>query len=1075
MTQPGPGRLDPQRHLGRLRTHLPGARAAAVRDTVLLDVEVHPAPPGERDPLCPPPPTGSPDWHPLAAGDRWGRRGPIGIWGVPLDGGQVVWLRARLEVPAAWSGRNRAAGADGDDAADDLLLRLDDPRSVQLGEGCSLEALAYLDGTELGGFDDQHPTVRLPDAVRDGRPHEVLVRVTLADERPFRGLGLQRRHRGLWRWATTALFLLEVVEALPATSRERGRLLDALTAGWRTLRLRDGWSSDALLASVPAAQAALNAVGQQESGEEPPDDARGDEMHRVVASGHAHLDVAWLWPFWRTRQKAVHTVATALRLMETDPDYHFSMSAPQVWAWVKADAPALWERMRAAVARGRLEPVGAFWLESDCNLPSGESFVRQLRHGLEFFERELRASPRVAFLPDSFGFSAGLPQLLRSAGVEVLVTTKLSWSRVDRMPQDTFSWVGLDGTSVVAHFVTTSSAPVPHPADTAWHTYTGRLSPAETTGIWAHYRSKDLNPELLLLFGMGDGGGGPTEEMLAALEGHRRYPVLADVRPGRVDDWADALVARVRGDDRLAEWVGDLYLEGHLGTYTSQADVKRRNRAAEHALCEAELLCAWAAVLGGPDRQPELDPLWETVLRHQFHDVLPGSSIGVVYEDVRRESDAVLASARAVADAALAEVVGAPDRAADADRDGALVLNPLGWTRTGVVDVDGTPCRVQVPGFAVAAVPSCGTDPDRPVTLVATPDGWTLANGLLTARVDRAGEVVSLRTEAGREVVAGGGSANRLVLFEDRPVSWDAWDIDPYYPDKPLRLADLGTADVVVEDGTPWRASLTVTRSTGRTSLRQTYRLVAGADRLDVETHVDWHEDQMLLRALFDWRTNAPHATVGRQFGSIEVPTHRNTSWEQARYELAAHGFLDVADADAGVTLLTDAVYGHSVVRSTVGLSLLKSAAWPDPTADRGEHTLRYALRPHDGRFDGLAAARAAAELARPLRVVPGARPARPLLTVTGGSAVAETVKPAWDGAGVVVRVWEASGGATQVSLAAGPGVPVVREAWRCDVRERPLAPLAVEPDGSATLPLRPFEVATVRLRLGGAGPAATP
>ena len=431
----------------------------------------------------------------------------------------------------------------------------------------------------------------------------------------------------LWRLGLLFRTLLSATEVWDDTEVALHQTVHALDNAYRQLDLRDGWEGEGFRESAARALATLEEQLPQGGGPRP----------KVTAVGHAHLDVAWLWPIWRTRQKVAHTVATALHLMERHPDYHFALSAPQTWTYVREDDPELYQRMLARTAEGRLEPVGVMWLECDANLPSGEALVRQVKHGLAFYETETGQQPPAAWLPDSFGYSAALPTVLAGFGVRAFVTTKLSWNRVNRMPADTFRWRGVDGSEVLAHFVTATSAEVGHPADPQWHTYNGSMTPTEIAGLWAHYRGKDVNDELLYLFGHGDGGGGPTEQMVATAELLSDLPGLPQVRMGRSSDFFARLAARLDGVS-LPTWSGDLTMEGHRGTYTSQARTKRGNRDLEKAAREAEWANAWAVLDGvADDRQNQIDGAWITLLRNQFHDILPGSSIAQVYVDTAAE------------------------------------------------------------------------------------------------------------------------------------------------------------------------------------------------------------------------------------------------------------------------------------------------------------------------------------------------------------------------------------------------------------------------------------------------------
>ncbi len=760
----------------RLTARRGDLNAAALRDRVPLEAWASPVVGASQAPLAPPPAAADPSWAPLAIGEPWGIEHPLAVWGFPADGGSVTWLRTSFAVPTDWVG-------------DDVLLALDDPRPE--GGALGYEGLLHLDGDIVAGLDEFHRAVRLPDKALTGT-HDVLVRCSLAGRRAFSGFSLCRRDPAVWRLANLFGTLLDAVDVWADDDLVRHQVITALDETYRLLDLRAGWQSEEFRTSAGLALEHLLRGVPSAGGPRP----------RVTAIGHAHLDVAWLWPVWRTRQKVVHTVATALHLMDRYPEYHFALSAPQTWAYVRDDEPELYRRMMQRVADGRLEPVGVMWLECDANLPSGEALVRQVKQGLSFYAAETGQSPPAAWLPDSFGYSAALPTILAGFGVRSFVTTKLSWNKVNRMPADTFRWRGVDGSEVLAHFVTASSGAPEHPADPHWHTYNGNMTVAEVAGLWANYRGKAVNDELLYLFGHGDGGGGPTEGMLetAALLGD--LPGLPQVRLGRSAEFFDRLVERTRME-ALPTWSGDLYMEGHRGTYTSQARTKRGNRDSEKAAREAEWVNAWAALEGASDdRQTDIDRAWETLLRNQFHDILPGSSIAQVYAETAVEHAEVQALLGQVRDAATAALTGS------AASEASAVVGSASWPRTEVVVTGDALVRVHAPAFGFAPLASAqslaAADGASPVSLVETAEGgWRLENGFIRVDVDARGEVCALIDLAtGRDVLAPGRAANALVLYEDRPLMWDAWDIDAFYADKPTAFDSLeGVAGEVLGAG----------------------------------------------------------------------------------------------------------------------------------------------------------------------------------------------------------------------------------------------------------------------------------
>jgi alpha-mannosidase len=1057
--------------------------------------------------MTPPPATDDPGWRLLHPGDRWGvapgadpdvppRRLE---WNIPADGGSTHWLRAPLCIPAEWRDQS-------------VWLNL-----VGAGqEYADLEAIVYLDGATLAGVDDYHRSLLLPPAAHTGT-HELLFRCALPFPQSFGGLNLQLRDEGIAQLGQMLHILLDAIETYPEHDPFRHALLEQLNAAYNTLDLRAGWQSAAFATSAHVALAQL----QQWLADNVPAATDSTLQPKLLATGHAHLDVAWLWPLWRTRQKVAHTVATALHLMERYPDYHFSMSQPQVYAYLKQDDPALYARLKQRVVEGRFEPVGMMWLETDCNIPSGESLVRQLLFGARFFAAEFGMQNHIIWLPDVFGYSAALPQLMRSCGIDCFVTTKISWNQFNRMPCDTFRWRGIDGSEVLAHFITASDQPVRHPSEPQDYTYVGQMTAHEVAGIWNHYRQQAINNELLYIYGWGDGGGGPTVAMLEARQILAALPRLPQVHPGRVDHYFERLYRRVWDDPRLPVWVGELYLEYHRGTYTSQGRTKQANRAAELLYREAEWLNAWAVTLGAENQQAALNAGWQLILLNQFHDILPGSSIAQVYADSNADYAGVERIGRQVINSAIAHILRHQPGLASIPTDTApanalLVFNSLPWKRRDVaridlidlpadgepplpISADATPlptqmietlagerqilCEISVPayGFTRTACRAADNNFGKIATGGNSPlmvQPYVLANNAIRLELDIRGEIVSLYDRRyDREIIARGTTGNQLVAYEDRPLKWDAWDIDPFYLEKPYPVDEI--LDWRVVEMGPLRAAVEITRRLGQSRIRQRICLWHNQQRIDFLTEVDWQERQMLLRTLFPLRINAARATCEIQFGAVERPTHRNTSWDQARFEVCAHRWVDLSEGNYGVALLNDGKYGHSLHHNTLGLSLLKGAIHPDPDADRGVHRFTYSLLPHSGDWRTGQVVRHAYALNVPLRAV-----------MTGNSAslpngaqdqtladqrvsfvntptehiVVETIKQAEDGDGLIVRLYEAHNQRGPVRLVfAHPIVGAVE----VDLLERPVGPVEVS-GHQVRCDIRPFEVKTLRVHVGG-------
>jgi len=753
--------------------------------------------------------------------------------------------------------------------------------------------------------------------------------------------------------------------------------------------------------------------------------------HRVHAVGHAHIDSAWLWPVRETVRKVARTFSNVLELMEHDEQFVFAASSAQQYAWLQEHYPELFERVKARVKQGRFVPVGGMWVESDTNMPGGEALVRQFVMGKRFFMNEMDVEPMEVWLPDSFGYSAALPQIIAASGARWFLTQKISWNETNVMPHHTFRWEGIDGTQVFTHFP---------PVDT----YNAELSGAELARAQRQYAEKGRSNTSLVPFGWGDGGGGPTREMLAAAARTRDLEGSPTVR---ITTPAEFFATAEGEYPNPPVWSGELYLEFHRGTYTSQARTKRGNRRSEHLLREAELWAATAAVRAGAAYPADvMARCWHTVLLQQFHDILPGTSIAWVHQEAERNYARVAAELQDVIAGALAALVG------DGDED--VVVNAGPYARDGVPALGG----------------GTSTDPGTGVSVEEGPGGTVLANGTVRVVVDSRGLLTSVRDlAADRELVPPGAAANLLQLHRDTPTQWDAWDIDEHYR---RTVRDLLEADevAVVERG-PSRAAVRIVRSIGSSTITQVLTLHAGSPEIDIVTDVDWHEKQKLLKLAFPLDLHADRATSEIQFGHVHRSTHVNTSWDAARFETVAHRWVHVGEPGYGVAVANDSTYGHDTLRTTrpdggttttVRLSLLRAPLFPDPHADQGQHRLAVTLRVGSTIGDAVAAGY---RLNLPLRTVRGAHGIVPLVAVDDPAVVVEAVKLAEDGSGdVVVRLYEAFGSRASSRIAAG--FPY-RSVVETDLLERPLPqPDALSADGTR-LTLRPFRIVTLRFARG--------
>jgi len=793
---------------------------------------------------------------------------------------------------------------------------------------------------------------------------------------------------------------------------------------------------------------------------------------QLVLTGHAHIDLAWLWPVAETRRKIRRTFSTVLDLMDRYPDFTFNQSSAQAYSWIEQDDPAVFAKIKERVKEGRWDPVGGMWLESDCNVTGGEAFVRQLFYGQQYFLKTFGRRHDAAWLPDVFGFSAGIPQLLRGANLTGFFTIKLNWNEENRFPYDLFQWEGLDGSRVNANLFF-------NPGEG----YNGNIVPLDTLGTWREHRGKTIYPKSLLAFGWGDGAGGPTEKMLENYERIKEFPALPRLGMGAVDEFFAGIP-----DTGLPRWVGELYLELHRGTLTSQAKTKELNRASEHRLLEAEAFSALSALTGAAYPRAEIDQTWKILLLNQFHDILPGSSIKEVYEVTERELAGVVAKASEIRDAALAMLGG--NGAASSDR--ALVANagindrPLqlflpAQSNASVSGPDGNPLPTQaagdgllvggarVPGLgwttltigaANSAAPAGGAP--AAVTATAVNGGATIENALLLVEIGADGSVTRIfDKQAGCEALA--GRANQLWAYVDKPRSWDAWDIDETYERDGEEIVAV-TLIVLTETG-PLRASVRVERHWRNSTITQTYRLWTESRRLDVDTKIEWHQRQVLVKALFPLNVRSDHAVFETMYGVVSRATHRNTTWDQARFEGSAHRFADVSETGYGVAVLNNSKYAYGIHDNVLNLSLLRSPMYPDALADEGTHVFTYSIFPHVGAWTDAGVTAEAFALNSPLTVVPAGSlaGAASFVSASGLEIGLGSLKLAESGEGAILRIYEPHGARGVAALAFDRPVKSVR---RVNLLEEPQEGASPVTSGgkAVTLELRPFEVVSLQL-----------
>ncbi|WP_051096100.1 alpha-mannosidase [Streptomyces sulphureus] len=942
-------------------------------------------------------------YEPFALGRAWGRP-----WG-------TTWFDVSGEVPAEWAGGQAELVVDLGFTGDQPGFQAEG--TVYRPDGEIVKAIepynSWVPLPEPGPFRllieaAANPIVQVP---YEYEPTAMGDKATAGEEPLYRlkELCVASRDRQVWDLLQDVTALDGLVDVLPEQGSRRAEIVYALE------RMVDVMDPEDIAGTAARGQEVLAPVLASRA---------ADSSLIVSAVGHAHIDCAWLWPVRETVRKVARTFANVLDLSGRHPEFVFAASSAQQYAWLKETQPRLFERVRRAVAEGVIRPVGGMWVESDTNMPSGEALVRQFVLGKRFFAEEFGVESEEVWLPDSFGYTAALPQIARAAGARYFLTQKPSWNETNAMPHSSFHWEGIDGSRLFTHFP---------PAET----YNSDLGAADLARTERTYRQKGAARHVLGLYGWGDGGGGPTREMLAAAERKRDLDGSPRVRMDDPDSFFRAAEAELPAPP---VWVGEMYLELHRGTLISHARSKRGNRHSEALLREAELWAATAALRSGaPYPYDELRRIWETVLLLQFHDILPGTSIAWVHQDAERDYDRV---------------------AGELDSLVATALDALGGG-----EGDGAPVAANAGPYPLHGVPAAGIGPASPPPAAAprqVNDRFVLDDGLLHAEIDGRGTVVSLVDPvADRQLLPQGVAGGVLQLFRDTPREWDAWDINDEDKRSGRDLVEPVSVGIVDD-------AVVVRHERGETVITMSVRLSEG--KLTYAFDIDWHESQKLLKLAFPLDIRADRSTSEIQFGHLHRPIHQNTSWDAARFETVAHRWVHVGEPGYGVALANDVVYGHDIRNgqgpggrpmTTVRLSLLRAPRYPDPAADQGRHTFSVSLRPGgipDAVADGYT-------LQLPLRTVPGGA-VEPLLEVSDPAVVVESVKLAEDRSGdLVVRLYEAHGNRSRANVRTRFSW---REALATDLLERAVESEAVrgaEPGGEVALELRPFELLTLRFR----------
>lgn len=994
-------------------------------------------------------------WEDFGRSDRW----------VGKD--QRSWFRAEFALPQVYQGKK-------------VILRVVTGREEQW-DAINPQFLIYVNKELIQGLDTNHQEITLTEAGKAGERFQV-------DLHGFTGMVEGEIIVNLDLWVLDPQIEkvyydlqvpLEVAKLLEEEDEDRIAILNHLTEAINLLDFRKPYS-ELFYAALQNTEKYLEGKFYGEY---------CGNTHGVAACvGHTHIDVAWMWTLKQTREKVARSFSTVLQLMEEYPEYIFNASQPQLYEFLKEDHPELYRKVRDKVKNGVWEAEGSMWLEADCNLASGESLIRQVLHGKRFFREEFGADNKILWLPDVFGYSAALPQILKQCGIDYFMTTKISWNEYNKLPYDTFMWQGIDGTEILSYFITTIDYETAK-SGAARTIYEGQINPSQIKGAWRRYQQKSINDEVLVSFGHGDGGGGATRKMLEnARRLSKAIPGCPKVEMTNGLDFFRRLEQRVKDNEHLPKWVGELYLEYHRGTYTTMARNKRYNRKAEFLYHDLELLAVVNDVVTGKHEYPkeDLNKGWKVILLNQFHDIIPGSSIEEVYQESKAQYEKLLEEGKATHNELLNGIAGQIKN----EQLSVVAMNTLSHKRNDLVYVEleglsghdyaviyeGEKYPLQrieagrgifygknLPGSGYrtyALVEDKGKAQSR---LIVEKDH--LENSFFVIKLDEKGHITSIYDKkARRELLQAGKSANVFQAFEDKPHKWDAWDINIYYQEKMWEVDGLEEIEVVAAG--PVRGTLKIKYRYMDSVILQYIHIYQDIDRIDFETEIDWKETHTLLKVAFPVDVYTSKATYDIQYGNVERPTHWNTSWDVARFEVCAHKWADLSEEGYGVSLLNDCKYGYDIKDGVMRLSLLKSSTWPNPVADKEKHLFTYALYPHAGNVKQGNTIEMGYQLNVPAagKLIPAQEGILPetfgLVELDRRNVFIESIKEAEDDDAMILRLYESMHQRCKVNIKLNMNAERV---FLCNLLEENLEEVQVK-DNLLTFEIKPYEIKTFKV-----------
>ncbi len=944
------------------------------------------------------------------------------------------------------------------------------------------QAQLYVNGKCVSGLDSNHRKHLLMKNAKGGEVLDIAIKV-YSDLTYFAGqmtmsAKLQILRPDVYELYQSLTVPIQAASLMSSDSTERIEIVSKLNRAISIIAFGEAAESAEFKTSVAEADEYLHKelYGTMRSGSEP----------MLWSIGHTHIDVAWQWTYRVSRTKAVRSFATTLRLMDNNPDYFFMSSQPVLYEFVKQDDPEIYAQVKERIAEGRWEPEGGMYVEADTNLTGGESLVRQFLYGKRFFRNEFGVDNKILWLPDVFGYSANLPQICKKCGIDYFYTTKIGWNEYNKFPYDTFRWRGLDGSTVLTHF---GCAINYSEIETDWMTtYNPTLEPRFVMGAWKRYQQKDVSRDLLMDFGFGDGGGGPTQEMI---DYGRRFeagiPGCPSLKFAKAGDYFRHLDEDVSANPLLPEWNGEMYLEFHRGTYTSQAKIKKNNRNSEKLYHDVENLWSMAKLVGYEGNYPSEKLLenWKLILLNQFHDVLPGSSIAKVYQDAQHHYDQILSQGAEMRDEAAAAI----SALISTDGKSVIVFNTLSFKRSPVVIVedkipgllspDGeyVPCQRTYDGktvFLAPAVPAKGWKvftvcEERSSAAAVSVSLSGMENSMLRVSFDEKMHITSLYSKvADREILPEGTVGGRIIAYDDVARNDDNWNVQAYYKEK-CHVIDNVTNAEIIESGSV-RSVIRLDRVFRSSSITSCIILYTNSDELRYDYELDWHEHNLLLKAEYPVDVNARSASYEIQFGHVERPVHKNTLWDFARFEVCGHKYADLSDGGFGLAIVNDCKYGFDASRDALRITLLKCSTYPDKQCDIGHHSFSYAIYPHAGNLDSARVR----DHAYDFNYVPttvcvdgsqqGILPAElSMFSISASNIVIETIKKAEDSDNIVLRLYEAENKRTHCTLNTAFEIGSAEQTNMLEESEKQLCPSG----NSLDLIFDPCEIKTLVINKG--------